>query len=252
MTTSCEMRRHVDDHFTGAIDVERERAMRSHLASCDGCRTHYRRRALLARLDPEAKSPEERLARGLGLEPRRAEVRPFARFAPRAAIVLALAASVLLFLRAPKDDGFASRGGSDTSATADAAGPRLHVHRVAGDGRTVPVVDSVKSGDELAFAYENPEGKPFLAIFAVDEHGQVYWFHPAWTDETQDPPAIEAETTPGVHELREAVRHRWRGSRIDVHALFLDKRLTVRQIEARLASLPLEGKDRIASFTVLP
>jgi hypothetical protein len=260
---ACAVRRDVDDHFRGAIDPARERAMRGHLASCTRCRERYARRALFAKLDPDALRPEERMARALGLVPRSGQApAPSAagdrgvasivrRFAPEAALVLAAAACVLLLLRAPapspETDGFASRGGVEP---AQASSPVLFVHRMAPGTAPTPATDTIRRDDELAFAYENPEGKPWLAIFAVDEHGRVYWFHPAWTDATEDPPAIHAETTPGVHELPEAVRHRFEGERLDVHALFLDKPLTVRQIEAELGrSIP---GDRVLSFVVLP
>jgi len=165
------------------------------------------------------------------------------------ALVLALAACLLLFFRAPEEsDGFSARG----VVTPTAIDERVAIYRVPSGGAPVRAGDTIFQGDELAFAYENPEGKPYLMIFAVDERDRVYWFHPAWTDEAADPSAIAIE--PGSHELREAVRHRFEGSRIDIHAVFLDKPLTVRQMESQLRGsphLPAEGIDRVESLTIL-
>lgn len=244
---ACIMQANVDAHFALTIAPSKERALRAHLATCEACRLRYRRRALLAKLDPASPPPLRRIANGLGL---RASAERVGGRLPEIALLLALAACVMLFFRAPKEDGFSARGAIDPVATTSAE--RVAIYRVPQGGQPVRAGDTVLEGDELAFAYDNPNGKPYLMIFAVDERDRVYWFHPAWTDEASDPAAIPIE--PGFHELREAVRHRFVGSRIDIHAVFLDKPLTVRQMESELRTSPhspSEGIDRIETLTIL-
>jgi hypothetical protein len=96
--------------------------------------------------------------------------------------------------------------------------------------------DFVYAGDELAFAYRNPARKGRLLVFAVDEHGHVYWYHPGWSDAGQNPTAVPISAEPGLHELPAAVLHKFDGERIMIHALFTDRELSVRQIEAAVAS----------------
>ena len=225
---TCEISKLVDAHFASTITPKEERTMRAHLEGCEKCRARYAKRALLARLDPDAPRPEDRIARGLGIGDRGKRAR-ILRFAPMAGALLA-AAALLLFLRAPRDDGFHARGGG----LVDAAVPHVLVYRVAKGEKPLPAIDGMKKGDELAFAYENVAKKPYLMIFAIDDRGQVYWFHPAWTNEADDPKAIAASVEPGVHELREAVAHPFTGERVVVHAVFLDKPMSVRQIESML------------------
>jgi MFS family permease len=66
----------VERHFAGTILPVEERSLRPHLPGCDPCRDYYERHLVLARLDPEALSAQERLARGLGLRARREEESP--------------------------------------------------------------------------------------------------------------------------------------------------------------------------------
>ena len=96
--------------------------------------------------------------------------------------------------------------------------------------------DGPISDDELAFAYRNPARKGRLLVFAVDEHGHVYWYHPGWSDAGQNPTAVPISAEPGLHELPAAVLHKFDGERIMIHALFTDRELSVRQIEAAVAS----------------
>lgn len=264
-SATCIMQSHVDAHFSGTITPADERAMRAHLDGCETCRARYRRRLLLAKLDPQALSADVRIAQGLGLRKERAP----ARFAwPAVAALLAAAAAVLLLLRAPHepraphaDEGFAARGGdAGARVEQDAAASPLHVYRVPsreeGRGGPVPLFETVQRHAELAFAYENGDRKKYLMIFAVNEDGRVYWFYPGWTDPTANPRAVAITAEAGLHELPDAVVHRFDGSKLELHALFLDEPMTVREIEQGLvAGRPLSvpgGVDHVERFGVVP
>lgn len=251
---ACILQALVDAHFAGTISAADERRMRAHLDDCERCRRRYSRWLVLAKLDPEALAPEARLAAGLalGAEPAKAAPARRAWIVPLVAAIAA-AAALALILRTPKEDGFAARGGVDAGADVAPGKAPLHVYRVAEAGRPTPVIDAVRRDDELAFAYENDERKKYLMIFASDDTGRVYWFYPAWTNPADDPQSIAASVEPGVHELPDAIVHRFAGSRLDVHALFLDAPTTVRAVEARLADggAPIDGGvDRVVHLRV--
>jgi hypothetical protein len=235
---ACTMRTYVDRHFAGTIAPEDERAMREHMPACDACRDRYRRHVLLARLDPQALPAEERIGRGLGL-----------RSAPRVvamrlgvAVTAAVAAMTLLRLHPGEADGFEARG----HLAAPAPVSRVFAYDVRQGAPPVPAGEVLQNGHELAFAYENGAAKRRLAVFGVDEHGHVYWFHPAWTREADDPVAIPIELDEGRHELPEAVLQRFDGTHLEIRSVFTDDPVSVRQIEALLRDhpsgpLPLPG-----------
>jgi hypothetical protein len=227
--STCVQRVAVDAHFSEKASPEDERSMRAHLRGCAECRAYYARRALLAKLDPTAARAEDRIAAGLGIAGERKGGSVLRFVAPVAGALLA-AAAVLFFLRAPRGDGFTPRG-DVLEATAPAS--HVTVYRVPAGAKPTPALDVVGRRDELAFVYDNAAEKRYLMIFAVDDRRAVYWFHPAWTREAQDPQAVPIE--PGSHELPEAVAHSFEGSSLEIHALFLDKPATVRHIEAMLS-----------------
>jgi hypothetical protein len=253
------MRKHVDAHFAGTIAPADERAMRGHLDGCGECRARYRRQLVLAKLDPQALSADVRIAQGLGLRNEHAR----ARFAwPAAGALVAIAATILLFLRAPSlppsGDGFTARGGDTGASPQSIAASPLRVYRVpskeeAGGG-PLPVFEAIDRHAELAFAYENQDRKKYLMIFAVNESGRVYWFYPGWTNPADNPKAIAITVDAGLHELPDAVVHRFEGSRLDIHALFLDEPMTVREVEQAIGggTLSVRGAiDHVERFGVV-
>jgi hypothetical protein len=180
--------------------------------------------------------PEERVARGLGL---RAGSSPSALGELRAIgsvglLAAAVAAFVLLVRAHTASDGFTSRG---TGAFAPPA-PQVFVYDVRQGASPTPAGDALQAGDELAFAYENPSAKRRLLVFGVDEHGRVYWFHPAWTRDTDDPVAVPIETDGARHELPEAIRQPFDGARLEIRSVFVDEPVSVRRVEALLQQNP--------------
>jgi hypothetical protein len=246
----CTMRFQIDRHFAGTISPDAERAMRDHLPTCNSCEDLYRRHLLLARLDPKALLSDERIARGLGLRTGRKVVAMSLGLATAAA-----AAAVLLLHAHPAMNGFSPRGNIEALSP---RASRVFVYDVRRGSPPVPVGDSVRAGDELAFAYENGAAKHRLAVFGVDEHGHVYWFHPAWTREADDPVAIPIEIDDERHELPEAVLQRLDGERLRIRSVFVDDPISVRQIEAfvrrdREGPLPLPGAvETSLTLAVIP
>ncbi len=224
MTSPCTaFRDPMDLHFAGRLDPRDERALREHLPDCPACRDYYARHLLLARLDPQTPTAKERLGRGLGL--RRPQPQRWVW-----AGAVGMAAAALLAVLGPLvsgDRGFASRG------VVPAPSASLSVFRILG-GRSEPVLGGISARDELAFAYENAAGRRHLLVFAEDAHGHIYWFFPAWRDESENPAAIAIEATRRPTELREAVRHGFDTDRIVLRAVFTDEPLRVREVESRL------------------
>jgi hypothetical protein len=246
----CTMRAHVDWHFAGTILPRAERTMREHLSTCDSCRDLYRRHLLLARLDPRALPAEERIARGLGLR-----VRPRAVVMRLGVVAAAAAAAALLVMVHPRGDGFSARG--NVGALAEPTS-RVFAYDVDADKPPSIARDTLRSGHELAFAYENRAAKRWLVIFGVDEHGHVYWFHPGWSREDEDPVAIAVEVDDQRHELPEAIRQRFDGTHLEIRSLFVDQPISVREVEALLRQhprgpLPIRGAvESSLSLTVVP
>jgi hypothetical protein len=236
----CRFRSQVDRHFRGRMRPAGERALRMHLLGCEACRAHYDRWLLMVRLDPRAHEPSARLGRGLGFRPAVDRARLLGLCA-----VPALAAGLLVYARAAPA-GFAARS---TAPAAQASGA-IRVFRVSGAAASeVASGAAIPAQGELAFAYQNPNRRPRLLVFAVDEHRHVYWYHPEWTDPATDPTAVAIAAEPGLHELPAAIAHPLDGGALAVRALFVDGPVHVREVESMLAhtrpgaKLPIPGAE---------
>jgi hypothetical protein len=230
-TGRCAEQKRVDAHFEGTLAPSDEHAMREHLPECAVCNKRYERFLLLEQIDPSAAlGAEERIGRGLGLGQR---APTWARWAAPVA-ALSMAAAVLLFLglrgTTPSDAGFTARGGGDP------LGSSVVVYRATHGAKPSPAGDSVGARDELAFAYDNVSAKRYLVIFGIDEHRHVFWYHPGWSNPSDDPTSIAIEMTPGVHHLHEAIAHDLDGRELEIHALFTDAPLSVKTIERLVAT----------------
>lgn len=256
---SCSMESVVDAHFAGSIGPAKEVELRAHLETCDRCRLRYQRRLMLSRLDPEAPPAQERLGRALGLTPARRSRSPLRNLRTLFASIgaVAAAAAFALYAMSPSTtDGFAARGSVD----ADLSSPRIEVFRTTQGAPPERAEGSIRASDELAFAYVNPSTKTHVLVFGVDEHGHVFWYHPAWSDAALDPAAIRVEADGNHHELREAVAHALDGDKLEVHGLFASRAMTVKEVErivagrsAPLGALVVPGAtDTIITFSVAP
>jgi len=244
----CAERRLIDRHFVARIKPVEELALRAHLPDCARCRRYYEAHMLYAELTPGL---AERLAAGLGV----AAAPPAAasEWLPsrRTWLVTSVAAAACLALlatgegvRRPERD-FGVRG-----LASDGTGPALEIYRVTSDGATRPADGWMTAGDELAFAYRNPTGFARLMIFGVDDRGDIYWFHPAWTEATRDPVAVPIAAGVGPYELPEAIQHQVRGGRLRIVALFTNSAASVRALEAtwRSAQPDPPGSARIETL----
>ncbi len=241
----CDSMHLVDAHFgRRGLPPRRERALREHLPGCATCRARYERHLLLAEVDRSLPGARERLARGLGLA-----AAPRARTWPvqlGVALALGLCALVLaprLAAPPPADAGFTPRGGTEAHGPAAGPLPALEVYRVR-DGKAEPTHGSMRADDELAFAYRNPDGLPFLMVFATDAAGQVYWYYPSWTEPDHSPTSVPARRGEHPLELPDAIRHPLPPGPLVLHALFTRAPLSVHEVEARLAQqTPLAAGD---------
>jgi len=234
-----DFRRLVDKHFSKGLSPANEVRLRDHLPACADCREVYEDYLVAEKLDPKAHPPRERLATALGLPsptklPRRRAMRWVL------GTVSVVGAMALLFIATSSTFSTSSTNlGNDIASRGrgiEYAEPlEVAIFRVKGERESTRVNDVVSPEDELAFAYRNEVGKAYLMIFAVDGAGHLAWYHPAWTDPTDNPRAVPIAKQVGFKELPEAVRHPLQGSSLTVHALFMDKALDVRAVEARVA-----------------
>jgi hypothetical protein len=231
-TSSCD-RKAIDAHFAGRAAPAPERVMRLHLIDCARCRDYYQRHLLRARLSPRVPSPRERLAAGLGIRSRRGHVWRWLLPLP----ALATAAALVVLLRPA---AFSPRGGQLADQST------IFVYRMeASPSHALEPGAVIHADDELAFGYRNPQRYPRLMVFAVDEHGHTYWYHPEWTDAASDPASVVIAEGAEPRELPEAVSHELDGGTLHLYALFSRQPTTVKAVEARLAAgalKPLAGE----------
>jgi hypothetical protein len=224
-----DLRRLVDGHFAKGLSRADEARLRGHLPTCAACRQVYESYQIAERLDPRARKPRERLAAALGLPSEGKGPRGMSWAIATASVVGAMA--LLFTVTTQPGNGLVSRG----KAIENMEALDVAVFRVKGERESMRVKDVVSPEDALAFAYRNEMGKSFLMIFARDGAGQTVWYYPAWTDPADNPRAVPITKQVGMKELPEAVRHALRGSSLTVHALFMDKALDARTVEARVA-----------------
>jgi hypothetical protein len=234
----------IDDHFAGRIREHSERRLREHLPGCDSCREYYRRHQILAGLDPKSLTAKARLAGGLGLtmEPAasRSPVWPLA--VASAAAAAAFLVTWLVFMPTGQDHpstGFVARGKQEQVTPAS-----LLVFRLIQGAQPEPASERIRAGDELAFAYRNQAGKKTLLVFGVDEHQNIYWYHPAWQRPEENPVSVPIHSGDGVFELPEAVQHTLRGDSLKIYAVFDDRSWTVKEAEALVQRSP-DRPDRL-------
>jgi hypothetical protein len=220
--SDCRERALIDRHFAARSTPEEQAIMHAHLETCAACRDYLERHLLVAELDPAAPDQRARIAAAAGIGGRR---RP--RATPWVVAVLTLGAAavavVLMATRPHRDGEFAARG------TAAEGGPALDVYCTS-CGRPAPRLhDRVPARASLAFAYQNPTGWKHLMVLAVDDQGNVYWYHP---DPAQSPTALGIDRSAFARELPWEIDQTFRGSTLRIVGLFSDRPLQVSAVEA--------------------
>lgn len=236
-------RRRIDAHFARRGTPLDEQELSDHLVGCASCRDRYARHQIFAELDPTAPKQQERIAHAIGLKSRTHRAIPLV-FAVAGATALGVVAWQGVRPQVTEPD-FIAR------SPATARPPDLKIYRIANRGTPEPVGHEIRASDELAFAYANRAGFPFLMVFAIDEHGHVYWYHPAWFDETDDPKAVSIEPSTWLHELPEAVAHAFDGNELHIFGLFSRSPLSTKAVEAALAHAPGRKAGELLASGVL-
>jgi hypothetical protein len=96
-------------------------------------------------------------------------------------------------------------------------------------------------------------------VFAVDEHRHIYWYHPEWTSQADDPHAISIVPGAEVREIPAAVSHTFDGHDLTLFAIFTNEDMSVRQVEHMVQksksldeTLPVKGVVKKMHLTVEP
>ena len=246
---SCTFLDQVEAYFEGRIARAEARGLHEHLAECGPCRRYYQAHLVAEDMDPLAPGPKDRMARALGLKRPAAApawVRALRWLVPAAAAVVVVVVAAVWMWRPTAGDpvGFQPRAGRASD------GSELLAYRVDGDGHSVPAAGELRVAEVLGFAYINPAGHPFLAVFAVDDRRRVMWFHPAWLPGKEPPKATTILRGSTATELDSAVKHTWPhpGTSLTVHGVFLSEALDAAEIERRIGA----AKDTARGVASLP
>ncbi len=139
-------------------------------------------------------------------------------------------------------DGFQARGAETINLNAWVS---LQVFR-AGKNGYEPVRDVIAADDALAFSYLNRSDSQlrYLAVFAVDNQGEVFWYYPPNVDAGNSPGSVSVQSGAQPIELPEQVAHHLRIGLLRIFGVFSKDPLSVQFIEAQA------GRDFVTSQTV--
>lgn len=236
---SCPSDLELAAELDGEATANRAKEISEHASGCASCRERRARLSAARAALLRAPSPSDEafaseiLSRlpATSSSPRRAPV-----FAAAALVSIAALGSVFL-----------SRGVEDPAPR----GSSLDVSRAVGfellaadgsriDGR-LPV------GRPIAARIFNRSKKAlFLALFAADERGQLFWIEPAYDSEANDPSSIAVPAEPQIFETSSAVAFDDLRGEARVFGVFSEAQLKVKEIERLFA----EGRLPSASVVV--
>ena len=153
--------------------------------------------------------------------------------------VSAVAAVLVLLLVVRQEDGSIGEFRAKSNANQVSADTWVGIDiYLVGDEPTL-LSQSFPPRAGLLFSYTNAEksGFSYLMVFAVDESGKVYWFHPAYDDASTDPESISIGHSQTSAELSEVIRHEYPLGPIVFYGLFSDHPLKVSDVERQIAEL---------------
>jgi hypothetical protein len=244
-------------YLVGEVTRSQSEEIEEHLSLCGVCRKELESlRDMTGRIGKPAGRGEERdhlpdIRRRIekGDLAIRRKSRKWPVIASACVLLVALAALVFFLLRSGEpDDEF--RVKSDLPpATEQDRWVGIQAFSVGDSGTPAALRDVHKKSDYLVFSYTNLGESPydFMMIFAVDERGRVYWFHPAYTQAGEDPVSVKISRGAERVELREKVRHEYPEGRLWIYGLFTNEPMKVSSIEKMLKAaepgerIPLQG-----------
>lgn len=186
------------------------------------------------RLDPAADARLERRIAEVASGPRTSQRRWFWLAVPAA---LAVTFFAVEYRQPPTGQEGRARGSRHATALTPATPlPQLLPFRIREGGGSEPLGNVIARHDELAFAYRTDGTDRRVLVFARDQNGRVYWYHPAWTSPSENPEAVPLSRQAGTHELPAAVSHSFQGNEVEICAVFTSEPLRAREAEQQLSS----------------
>jgi hypothetical protein len=130
----------------------------------------------------------------------------------------------------------------------------LKAFEATGAAQPSPLDEELARQSGLLFSYTNLGPKPYryLAVFAVDRAGQVYWYFPAFLSAAENPLSIPIEQGVADAELAEIVRHDFNPGPLAIYGAFSDQVLSVSEIEALVSGEVAAGRLDVSSPAELP
>lgn len=229
---SCPSEADLGEYKAGLLDQREHQKIEEHLGECRPCQAYLIiLNEELAEYSKRADEQWDGILAGISASDVKVSVqRPrwYRLWGPISATASVMAGLVLfmVFRQDPSSTRFYARG-----AGSEDSGVQLFIYRVPSRGMSEPVTSAISASDYLAFAYQNGAKKKYLMIYGIDEQGSIHWYHPEWKSEQDNPRAVSAKPTPGIHELAGAVSHDLGGGKVSVTLLFLDRALSVREAE---------------------
>jgi hypothetical protein len=217
----------LERYFASGLRPRAEASLRLHLRGCERCRDRYRRHLVAESLLPDGdRLAEDRLWHGICSASATARPSPLWMVS-----ALAFGAVAALLVLAPRLRTAPVERGSGAPVPGPLT-PAIHLYRLQGRDRTIPVVDHIAARDALLVAYSNPgPDHDHLMVFAVDERYHVFWFYPAFLHPGEDPAAIAIDRGRAGVELGEQISHDYIPGKLRVYALFLEGSARVSRIE---------------------
>ncbi|MBI4821521.1 MAG: zf-HC2 domain-containing protein [Deltaproteobacteria bacterium] len=245
-------------YLDGECSKNRTESIATHLSECRPCReslsTIERSRSALCTLsapeDPAFVAElEQRAAR------KQDELRQES-YAHRVALLsAAVAASAMfsLYLYLEPSEELVARGGP--AGVERSVGAWVTVVSPAPQAPTFSVGDSSRPSigreDSLELEVSNrTEGPLFVMLFAIDGAREVHWFYPAYLSNAENPSSVSIPTGRNAMPERVRMKDAPAGS-AELVAVFSQRALTVREVEAKLSSSSLSGLRSLADPVVI-